>query len=383
MKKLFFVLASLLAFLLLVTSSMAQETQRGQNIVLPPDQIVSADYFAAGNSVSLLGTVNGDAYLSGGNVFVDGVVNGDLLVAGGNINIRGRVLGNVRVAGGQVNIAGNIGRNLSMVGGSLRLESGSIIGGSLAAAGGSLDVFGPIGRGATFAVGQATLGSGVGGDVTSVVGKLILAPSARVAGSLNYTSSTPAEVQPGASVVGQIVQHQPPARPRADEARGVLTAAGLVATLLSLLSALILGLLLLRFFPGLTREKVGTLITRPWMSLLIGLIALIATPIIIFLLLITVIGIPLALITLAFYLITLYLAGIFTSLAIGTKLFELFGQKRTGGWALLLGLIVYGILTLIPIIGGIVTFIAVLVGLGAILLTWKDFYMRYSSKKLI
>lgn len=60
------------------------------------------NYFAAGEGVTISGTINGDVFVFGGKTYIDGTVNGDVLAAGGQVTIDGPVSGNVRVAGGDI-----------------------------------------------------------------------------------------------------------------------------------------------------------------------------------------------------------------------------------------------------------------------------------------
>ena len=72
MKKIFFIILTLLICLTVIFSKEAKAVDNsGKNIIIPSDQIISSDYFAAGNSISLSGTVNGDAFLAGGNILFD------------------------------------------------------------------------------------------------------------------------------------------------------------------------------------------------------------------------------------------------------------------------------------------------------------------------
>ncbi|MCH7541465.1 hypothetical protein IH981_01650, partial [Patescibacteria group bacterium] len=148
------------------------------------------------------------------------------------------------------------------------------------------------------------------------------------------------------------------------------------------ISTFIIGLLLIKLFPRFSRETVSTLRKRPWSSLGIGFLTLILTPIVFVILLITVIGIPLALILLALYLISLYLARIFVIYWIGLTLFERTGRKIHEVWALIVGLVVYYIITLVPIAGGLATLLVVLFGLGAAILTKKATYTEARKKDL-
>jgi hypothetical protein len=122
---------------------------------------------------------------------------------------------------------------------------------------------------------------------------------------------------------------------------------------------------------------------RPWASLGIGFLTLILTPIIFILLLITVLAIPLAVILLALYLIAIYLARLFIIFWAGTMIFERTGRKIHEVWALIVGLIVYYVITLIPIIGGLITFFVILFGLGTAILTTREFYLAARKKENI
>jgi hypothetical protein len=383
LKKFFFAfLAFFLGFLIMAAPVLAQET----SAVLPQGQTIDEDYFAAGNTVTLAGTVNGDAFLAGGNILVTGTVNGDLLVIGGTVNVGGTVTGNVRAIGGQIIVSGPVSGNVTTVGGATSLTEGARIGGSLVTAGGSTMVLAPVARGLSGAVGQMTIGNTVAGNVRAYVGQLVLAPNARVAGNLTYWSNTEAQVQSGAQIAGTTTRNEPEAvgigapRPEVSGAQiqAALTRAALLARLVDLVSALVIGLLLIYAFPFMTQSTVEMIRKEPWKSLGVGLLTLIVTPIIIFILMALFVSIPLALILLAFYLISLYIAKIYVVLWLG----ELILKRSARGWALLLGLVLYELVTFIPFIGPIIVFFVLLFGLGAIAIWGRNHYRQLRGKNL-
>jgi len=383
MKKVF-----LLAFLILLavtfaTSAFAAKNfQRNETILVPKDEVVEGDYFAAGERVTIAGTVNGDAYVAGGNVIVEGEINGDLIAAGGTVNIRGKVVQDVRVAGGQVTVSGDVGGNVTLVGGSLEVSDFAKIAGSLVSAGGNLSVFAPIGKGATIGVGSATIGNLINGDVTAGVGELALTPSAKVDGDLTYWSDADAQIQDGAEVSGKTT-HNFPQKKEKQESKKAL--GGLLAffKIASFLAALIIGVILIKFAPQFTKATAETVANKTALSLGIGLAALIITPLLILIIAVTIIGIPLTLILLALFLITIYLSKIFVSVAIGRKIVEMINQKVGDYAVFILGLLVYTLITLIPIIGAVVAILALLAGFGAIVITKKNIYKQLRVKKLI
>jgi hypothetical protein len=358
--------------------------QQGETVLLPKDQVVNKDYFATGESINLAGTINGDAYLAGGNITVEGVVNGDLLAAGGNINIRGQVTGDIRTAGGSIIISSKVGQNVTAAGGNINFTDNADITGSIVAAGGNLDIFSPIGKDLTVAGGSVNLGNSVSGDVLAGIGELTLTPSASVSGNLDYWSTELAQVSPGASVSGQINHYQPPAEKRAgDEAAKGLAGVWAFFKLVSFISSLAIGLILLRLVPGFMGKTVDIMKKRPWVSLLVGFIAAIAIPILFIALLVTVFGIPLALVLLGIYLLISYFTKIFVALVLGQILLNWINQKTNIYLTFTLGLIIYYIISLIPVLGGLLTMIACLIALGALLIAKKELYQTLRDKKLI
>ncbi len=101
-----------------------------------------------------------------------------------------------------------------------------------------------------------------------------------------------------------------------------------------------------------------------------------------FILAITLFGISLAINLLWVYLFILFLAQIIASLWIGQLVCKVFNRKDQTGWVFLVGLVVYGLLTLIPFIGGLLSFIATLLGLGATVISLKSYYRELRDKKL-
>ncbi|MCL5090600.1 MAG: FapA family protein [Patescibacteria group bacterium] len=360
-----------------------ENPQENKNVVLPQGQTVNADYFAAGDSVTLSGTVNGDAYLAGGNILVDGLINGDLLEAGGNVNINGEIKNDLRVVGGQVTLSGVIGGNVTVVGGSINLTNTAKINGSLVVTGGSAMVFSPIGKGINGACGQMTLGSSVGGDVFVAVSQLTLSSQANLSGKLTYLSQNEAQIDQGAKVAGEVVHQSPPSSQKNVPNQKALAGIGFSLKLIDLLSSLVVGLLLLHFFPVFSQTTLKQLPRQPWKVLGIGFLVLLITPIIIFILLITLIGVPLALILLALFLFAIYLAKIFIAIFLGQKLLQTLHRESKLGWSLFLGLIIWGIISFVPLLGWLLLMIGLWFGVGMVILSVKELYSLLRGKNLL
>ena len=97
----------------------------------------------------------------------------------------------------------------------------------------------------------------------------------------------------------------------------------------------------------------------------------------------TFIGLPLALIFLAVFFIYLYLARIFVIAWVGHLIFDGLGKTHHDKWAFVTGLIMYAFFTLLPFLGTIATFLAILFGLGALLLTKKEVYIAARNQGML
>lgn len=387
MKKLFIGLFLLLIPLFFVIPTFAQSNlASGDNVVLPQNKTINSNYFASGDRVTVSGTVNGDAYVAGGTILIDGTINGDLLVAGGNITIRGKVAHDIRAAGGNITISSPVGGNVTTAGGDINITDAARLNGSLVMVGGNAEVFTPVPKGITLGVGNATVGSMVGGDINAGVGQLTLTPQATVSGNVTYWSDRKLDLAQGASVSGKITQNTPSRESSyaAENAiKGIVTGLSIVFKILGSVYLLVLGLLFVFFLPVYSRVTGETILTQPAKSLLIGFITLLVTPFIIFLLFLGIVTIPLALLLLVLYIILLSVVKIFAAIAIGQQLAKSFNFKLHLAWLFIIGLIVYEIVTMIPVIGWLLGLIALVLALGADLIQKKSYYNLLRTKTKI
>jgi cytoskeletal protein CcmA (bactofilin family) len=361
--------------------SRPQDRERfGGKSSLPAGAVINGDYFAFGPVSEISGTVNGDVYAFAGQVLIDGQVNGDVIGAGGRVRISGAVAQDVRVAGGHIAITGDIGRNLTVAGGNVELASSAAVRGGLVAAGGNIDLSAPLGGNSKVAAGTLIVSNRIAGDMDAAVGTLRITSKAEIQGNVNYWSDREASMSEGARIGGKISRNAPPQKP---ELWPALIAGWIFLLAVSFVSTLILGLLSIRFLPGFHSATVAALKERPWMSLGIGFVSVIVIPVICLLLFATLLAIPLALILTAAFFILLYWARIFAISRIGEAILGRFRAAPGKSAAFLIGLIVYYLLAIIPVIGWLVVVLVVLFGLGAELTARKRFYVTARRQELL
>jgi len=355
--------ALLVALLPLLT--FAAEFRAEDQPTLSAGQTINDDLYMAGGNVTSAGSVRGDLLIAGGNLLVSGPVSGDLMAGGGSITILGNIGDDVRIGGGNITIQGSVKGDVVVGGGQVTL-SGSGVGGDVAIAAGSINITAPVGGDLKVGGGQVYIDAPITGNVEIQAEKVSLGPRAEIKGDFSYAAVEEAEVAPGAVVRGKTTYApQENVRDAAKAGAAAFFSFWLLAKfLMSLVGALALGYLLHRF----SRELVATVATQPLLEIGRGLIAVIVLPIISIILLITVIGIPLGALGLISYVALLVFACIAAPVVTGAIVHKWI-WKPAGyivDWkTILLGVVIYFVLGLIPIVGWIITFAVMLTTLGA------------------
>lgn len=368
MKKLIgFLLLSVLSFLSFAPAALAKGSmQSGNRIILEKNEVVDGNYFAGGESVLLSGIVSGDAYVAGNSVVVEGTVKGDLLVAGSDLDIRGTVTGDIRAIAGNITISGKVGGNLTLGAGKVLIADSAALGGSIVAGAGDLNIAAPVGKGITAGVGRLYLADKVGGD-------------------LDYWSEEELVMSGDATVSGTLTRHAVPKSEKRPQqlAAGAVAGVALGFKLIEMLGLLLIGVIMLRVIPLYTAGVITEINKKPWLSLLIGFIALIMVPVTILVLLTTIIGIPLALVGALAFLLLLTFAKIFAALFLGIKVVGYFAKSPSPYASLTVGFVLYYALFLVPVLGWLAVAVLYLMAVGGLALHRKSFYDSLRTKKLI
>jgi hypothetical protein len=336
--------------------------------VLPAGEVHEGWYFAAGDRVIINGTVNGDAYIAGGSVEVNGTINGDLLAAGGNVRVGGKITDDARVTGGTVEISGEVGKNVTAAGGTVSVSKSGVVGGGVLAAGGTVEVSGAIQKDAVLAGGTAEITGTVGGNARIAGDHIGVYRGAMIAGSLSVTSESKekAHIDDG-TVIGPVTfeghkAHQGPTILGFQPFRFWLKVIWIGGLLLTGLVFFLLSRKKFAEYAMIVKRQAG-------MGVLWGLVGVIAIPVVCIILFVTVIGLPLGLILLALYLILLYLAQLSLGLLAGDLIFKT--EQKNGWiifWAFVVGMVLFQILSFVPILGVLLEIAALLLGVGALIL---------------
>ena len=190
--------------------------------------------------------------------------------------------------------------------------------------------------------------------VVAMNGRATILRGARVGGDV--VSSRPPQVDPGATVEGET-----------RTVRFSLRALGVVFWLVFwvavTVSLLLLGMVLLALAPAAMAASSGVARDEPGPAIGWGLLVAVGLPVVSVLLIFTVVGIPLGLLGLL-SLAVVYATGYVTAaLALGRTMVK---EPRSRYLAYLIGLVILRVVGLIPVVGGLVTFLASAYGVGAL-----------------
>ncbi len=342
-------------------------------IVLQSGEVHNGNYFAMGSSVEISGTVNGDVYILAEQVVIDGIVNGDVLCAAGSIDISGKVLHNCRLLGGQVLLSGDVGNNVTAVAGNLQLLSSASIGGNLVATAGNVDLAASVGTEATVIASNLRLSSPIGKDLQAYVGQMRITSKASIGGDVDYKSSTPAWIEPGAFVGGHIVRHPSFVHELVEGTwiHKLLVGSKVLATLMNFIYTFVIGIILIKLFPKNLAEAMYSLQEHPLKSLVYGIMLLILLPLTALILLMTILGVPFALTLMAANVVGFYTAKVYPIFWASNWIFGKIGFKHNRLPAFFCGTVIYFCLRAIPIFGTLMALTAMLFGLGAGVLAQK------------
>jgi hypothetical protein len=331
------------------------------------------DRFVAGGSVRQVKPVDGDLFSFGGEVDLHANVSGDAVLGGGDVRVRDRVTQDLYAGGGNVRVEAPVGRNARLAGGNVEIASTASIGGNLSIGGGSIEVRGPVGGYLQVAGGDVLIDAAIAGDVRVAAGELQLGPNARIGGKLVHHGAKVRQ-DPAAQVAGGI--ERAPAARTGQQERASLHRRGIGGWIWSL-GLIGLAGLIAAVFPAGSRAIGAGLREDPAIGLLLGFIALVCVPIAAVVLAVTIIGIPLALAVLLLYFLMLIVGYAAVGVVIGdAALAQLRSQDAQRiGWrvgAAMTAMLALALLTRVPYLGGLVAFVALLAGVGAIVLALKS-----------
>ena len=324
------------------------------------DTALPADLMALATSLRISAPVAGDVLALAGSVLVQAPVTGDVRAAGGTIRSTGDVSGELALFGGTVIVSGSAGE-IRAAGATVELRSGA--------------------HGPVTAYGANILLSGeFDGNVRVVASDHVtLAEGTIIHGTFDYNA--PQEVSIPASAVidgGANYIGSSSFLPTAQEAETFALAGIGIFFIVRLVAAILAAGLVAGLFPVFGQRVAEEALMRgPKRFLLLALLGfavIAATPVLLLLLVASFVGIGIAALIGALYLLLLLLAYLYAAVLTGSALMRALLKRTDVTWkGAVLGMLALGLIGVIPALGLFIAFALSSAALGAILVIFYRF----------
>ena len=373
MNKRRWVCSSVLTLSLLTTIVIAQ--QIGESVTI--DQPLFSDQYLAGRHVQVSAPIQGDLVVAGQELVVEGPIDGDLIAAGESLNLRSSVSDDVRAVGRTLTLDAEIAGHTVAAGAEIILTSDASVGDWAWFAGQSVTVQGRVGEDLRAAGQSVTVSGEIGGDAVLAAEEIEIEPGAVIRGDLVWDSETEPEISANATVEGEIIRED---LTGAVEEFGMPGVFGDFANAILLAIALIVAsCLAFLIFPRFSGSVASRVRSMPLRTLALGVGVIAGIPLVIILLFISRIGWIFAFAILIGYLFLLLCAFVFGIVSVSKLGLHLARRDEAGRrpvhfLAIGLGVAVFLLLAQIPVLGTIVVFLVLFIGIGAMS---AEFWQRY------
>ncbi len=333
---------------------------------------VYGPHFFTGESVVITEDLVGDVYVGSGQVLVEGKIDGDLLVGGGKVTLNGEVTEDVRVAAGDVVFNGRVGQDVTAGAGTVTFGPNSEVAGSVTVGSGMVVFNGEVIGDVWVGAGATQLSGVFGQDVNLETSEVQVLPNAIISGNLTAKYEEKADVSDQAQIMGEQNLEKKYRAVQTEQARDRMVnfnkGMGQAKSGMALLLGLVSGLVLMYLFPKAADAVTSELLKNPLSSLGWGLIKLMVVPLGAVLLMVTIVGLPLAFLMLMGYAMGMMVASWVAGKAIGEAVYKKskvsFLKNRYIQFAV--GLVLLKLVGLLPLVGWLIKLISFLMGFGAL-----------------
>jgi hypothetical protein len=360
------------AFFIYSNISKAQEGRKD------PGQI-EADLFINRENVVIDDDVYGDLHIVGSKVEINQQVKGNAFVIGQDVTVNGRIDGSlIVIASNEAKIQAQVAQNIYAIGKNINITKWSNIEGRAYLLGQNAIVDGNL-KGRVY--GQVTkfvLNNEINNSVWLKTNDIQFGDNGKINQSLYYSSGHEIEI-PQEKVLGKI-EYKPSYTTGSYLRNLMLPDFSVYSFIISLFSLFVLGLIIVSFWPKVVNKAYDYYKLKSFKAFIIGLFFLILVPIVLFVLIVTVIGIQAGIILGLLAIILVLLSKSVFSVMLGMLILDNIHAKKQMApnhkmnllHAMIIGVIAYTVLVFVPLIGIIVKIIAILSGVGLMVMLLKS-----------
>jgi cytoskeletal protein CcmA (bactofilin family) len=345
--------------------------------------LANRNLYMGGGQVRPTAPVEGDFLAVGGKITIDQSVKGDAMLAGGSIEVRAPVGDDVRAAGGDISIESTVGGELYVTGGNLAVTKTAKVSGPATLWGGTVTIDGKIDGPLVVRAQRIVLNGEVANNARLTAEDIELGPESKISGALSYAVAGEIKKAAGATIGGSTTRDDEQNDQRGDgrsegwerswQRHMELNNPGWVGPLFTFFAMLACAAVFLLLFPGFSARATDKVNASPWLALVVGIGALLGVPVLAGLLILTILGIPVAIAVLAFFPFLLLVGYVVGVLFVSRRAQQALHRGPAPSFGVTIGffalaLLLVMLLARLPFVGVLALFLITMVGVGACLL---------------
>lgn len=316
------------------------------------------DLFQAGDNIAIEEKLDGTSFIAGNNIEINNQINGMGFIAGNEININYDQEYAI-IAGATININKNIEKDSFIAGETVNINEGTILNRDAYIATNTLNIKGTIKRNVYIYATSVNIKGTIDGNVVISAAEINIDENATISGTLKYNED--------ATIEG--LKEDIKTKTYKVETDNMTFKEYITNFISSYIHITILSIVLVFICENLFKKSLNQtneLNTKKLLTLCgKGFLILIGVPIIAMMLLFSGVFVSVGVIGAIVYGILIYISNIFTAYFIAKMLDEKYFKKNMNSYLLMIiGLFIIYVLGLLPFVGGLITFISMLLGLG-------------------
>ena len=342
----------------------ALELRRDKDTVtVAKSETIDDTLLVAAETVLIEGDIAGDLVAAGNRIDVLGSVGGNLITFAESVTVRGKVGGLALGAAETYDLRGaTVGGDLWVAGENVGIDQEARVGRNLTVASETVSVEGAVAKDLHAFAETVELSGVLGEDLEAFTEQVRLLGSAQVGGDLRFRSGSEDRLHRAetAQVTGNVEFLDLPEV--LDDRSRYATVEFYLWQVARLISAFLVGMAFLWAAAGFRSVSIGAGVDA-LKTAGVGFLWLLGVPIAAILVAFTLVGVPLSLIAVAAWMVAIYLAKIVVAAFVGRMLLR---DSESLPATLLAGLAAVIVAVNLPFIGGFISFILTIIGLGLI-----------------
>lgn len=332
-------------------NTISEDSEDSENTAPKELEQHKGSYHEFGNNINVNKAINGNAYVFGNQVTISGQINGDLWVFANELKIEegSAVLGNVIAFSNNISLNGLV-YNMYAMCDKFTCEYNGMAAFDLKVFANDISFSGYVERSLYFIAGNS----------------ITLTDDAYVLGNVTYYTNAEPSISDKAAIAGETFSYKLE-MPTVSQSEMIISS---ITALLASLAFISIVFLILVIRKSNTIENITNKFANKYLSTFgIGLLTLVLIPVIAFLLLFIDVLIPIAFLLFVLYCIVIVFSTLAMTFVIAQKLDQKIVKTKSDKslyvYILIVTILLWGI-DFIPVVGGIISFIVMTLGLGTI-----------------